>query len=285
LEFFPPNGTEPARIVQRLKRPCVYFDHWAHARFSRDSTLGERFAELLHEHGGTFVLSILNLAEFSGLTDVTQGRAAERFLESLLPRLYFMRFSPPEVIEAEIQLWTGKTSEGPAGDAPTLHLFGLPLAEGRGGFHARGLFGEAVRQRDTVRELLTSLVDRVRADYRQYFAATTNRAKLVASIDSQLEKLSGLPRPTQALRLALIEQLFLEGRAEIDSHDAVDMLHALVPASYCQFVLLDGRWCDLVERARRRLSRAGITGVGNVYSERRDGISEFLATLQAYSRA
>jgi hypothetical protein len=62
----------------------VYFDHWAHARFSRDSTLGERFAETLHQHRGTFVLSILNLAEFSGLTDVAQGRAAEHFLESPL---------------------------------------------------------------------------------------------------------------------------------------------------------------------------------------------------------
>src|SRR5262249_798831 len=146
-------------------------DHWAHARFSRDKELGDRFVRILHERNGTFALSILNLSEFSGLTDVGQAKAAERFLESMLPRGFFMRFSPPQPTDGTFAVWTGKTTESPVGDVALLHLFGLPMAEGRGTLHARGLFSEAVRQRDKVQALLTSLIQRVQADYEQYLVA------------------------------------------------------------------------------------------------------------------
>jgi hypothetical protein len=263
----------------------VYFDHWAHARFSRDRQLGETFAAILHDRQGTLALSILNLAEFSGLTDLAQAKAAERFLETLLPRLLFMNFLPSEVVAGEIERWSGRTIQSPAGDLTLLHQFGLPMAEGRGAFHARGLFGTVVRQRARVQGLMTGLAKRVATDYRQFRAMHPPGPKLTKKISSQLSNMVKLPRATEALRIALIEQQFAEGKPELDPHDAIDMLHTIVPVAYCQFALLDGRWCDLVDRARRRLTDAGISGLASVYSERRNGISDVLDALAAYPPA
>jgi len=261
----------------------VYFDHWAHARFSRDRQLGERFATILHARQGTLALSILNLAEFSGLTDLSQANAAESFLESLLPRLFFINFLPAEVVAGEVERWTGRTVQNPAGDLTLLRQFGLPMSEGRGPFHARGLLSTVVRQRSHVQDLMAGLVNRVTADYAQYRKTHPPGSRLTKKISSQLSNMVNLPRATEALRIALIEQQFGEGKAEIHPHDAIDMLHTVVPVAYCQFVLLDGRWCDLVERARKRLTNAGITRLARVYSERRNGLNAFLDALEAYT--
>lgn len=285
LQFYSsPNSTVPSQIGQKLVRPCVYFDHWAFVKFSRDEQLGARFARILHDREGTIALSILNLLEFSGLTDIGQAKAAERFLESLLPRLFFMRFSPNEVRVGEVERWTGQTVQSPAGDVQLLRQFGLPMAEGRGPFHARGLFAESVRQRDYLQQLIKKLAETAQEDYREYRAKHPLGPEFTRMIKTELKKVVGHPRPTGALRIALIEQQFLQAQPVLDAHDAIDMLHTVVPAAYCQLVLLDGRWCDLVDRAQRRLTRAGISGVARAFSDRNNGVGRFLEALQAHPR-
>ena len=46
--------------------------------------------------------------------------------------------------------------------------------------------------------------------------------------------------------------------AAITPNDAMDFFHTIVPVAYCDFVLLDGRWRDQVDRLRARLQRAGV---------------------------
>jgi hypothetical protein len=49
--------------------------------------------------------------------------------------------------------------------------------------------------------------------------------------------------------------LVRDSKAPITQNDAMDFFHAVVPASYCDFALLDGRWRDQVDRLRTRLAR------------------------------
>jgi hypothetical protein len=46
---------------------------------------------------------------------------------------------------------------------------------------------------------------------------------------------------------------FLETKAGVDRSDAVDVCHAIVAVSYCDLVLLDGRWAAQVDTARKRI--------------------------------
>jgi hypothetical protein len=85
------------RIEQVRKRPCVYLDHWALRDFSTHPELGARLGAALEKREGTLALSVISWAEFAGVTDASQAAAAERLVEGLLPRLYFLRFEPFEV--------------------------------------------------------------------------------------------------------------------------------------------------------------------------------------------
>ena len=165
-----------------------------------------------------------------------------------------------------------------------LRQFGLPMAVGSGPLSALGLFAESVRRRHYLQKLLKKMAETAQEDYREYRAKHPLGPKFARMIKTELSKIVGHPRPTGALRIALIEQLFLQAQPDLDAHDVIDMLHTVVPGAYCQFVLLDGRWCDLVDRARRRLSRAGISGVAQAFSDRNNGVSRFLEALQAHPR-
>ena len=58
-----------------------------------------------------------------------------------------------------------------------------------------------------------------------------------------------------------------DSRSVITPNDAMDLFHAVVPVSYCDFVLLDNRWRDQVDRLRGRLTQLGAPfPVATVYS-------------------
>ena len=56
----------------------------------------------------------------------------------------------------------------------------------------------------------------------------------------------------------VVAGLMRDKGAAITPNDAMDFFHTIVPVAYCDFVLLDGRWRDQVDRLRKRLQRAGV---------------------------
>ena len=46
-----------------------------------------------------------------------------------------------------------------------------------------------------------------------------------------------------------------DSTSPITENDALDFFHTIVPVSYCDLVLLDGRWRDQVDRLRARRQR------------------------------
>jgi hypothetical protein len=93
-----------------------------------------------------------------------------------------------------------------------------------------------------------------------------------------------IQRGTRFVARELLGALLVDTDSTVNRHDAVDICHAVVPASYCDFVLLDRRWAVLVERARKRITDGGLAfPIAKVYSER--GLEDFLTELRSDSGA
>ena len=65
----------------------------------------------------------------------------------------------------------------------------------------------------------------------------------------------------------------------IKPNDAIDFLHAAIPTTYCDAVLLDGATWDRVERASLKLKGTGIT-TARAFPGRGDGVERFLTHLE-----
>src|SRR6185437_9623690 len=88
-------------ISQSLIPPSVYLDHWAIRLFSDNHRLQDRLVRTLARKRGTLVLSHISLWEFARPPDARHCAAAERFLERLLPDIYFTDFRFDLVISQE----------------------------------------------------------------------------------------------------------------------------------------------------------------------------------------
>jgi hypothetical protein len=83
----------------------------------------------------------------------------------------------------------------------------------------------------------------------------------------------------------LLRPLVLAPQEPFKPNDAADLIHAVIPAGYCDFVLLDGKWADRVERVRKRVADQGLRlKLARVFSQRNDGIERFLDELGSFPR-
>src|SRR5687768_594505 len=103
-------------LIQRDEPPSVYLDHWALRKLSVAPTLRKRFITALKKLEGTLAISWLNLAEYSGVTDKPQSRAAEALFEGALPQVFFLDSNPSTVIERENALLGGGPASAPHAD-------------------------------------------------------------------------------------------------------------------------------------------------------------------------
>src|SRR5712691_3529285 len=114
---------EGGRPIQVLVAPSVYLDHWALLDASADADLGERFSKALEAVNGTLVLSWVNVAEFIKARSDEDARRAEAFIDSNLPRLFFLNPDP---------LMVRDRNGGAPGDDEVLRVFsGLRPPAGR----------------------------------------------------------------------------------------------------------------------------------------------------------
>lgn len=75
----------------------------------------------------------------------------------------------------------------------------------------------------------------------------------------------------------------LEDRDFRQENDTVDLLHAVVHASYAELVVLDGKWASAIEQSTKRIRRIGYTAsIARPFSPRNQGIEAFLSALEAW---
>jgi hypothetical protein len=97
-----------------------------------------------------------------------------------------------------------------------------------------------------------------------------------------LPKARSLSRGTRLIGRELIGRFLKDKLRRPSRNDAIDLSHAVVAVSYCDYVLLDGQWVAMVNDLRVRFTKAGVTiPVAKVFSKRANGMEEFLNELEA----
>lgn len=275
------NGSGIPIVTQEDFPPAVYFDHWALRKFSQDPVLAQRFTYTLKGRGGTLALSWLNLVEFSKVTDHSQGRLAEEFYAANFPRIFFLDSDPFSVIQREKEILTGlaRVPVAPHADTGFLSAF----------VHLRS----DTLTDSTVRKLFMSVQsDRLQHDFSKLADVVAERIEALRNEHGQKPEfrsaIARLPsgpviqRGTRYVLRELARTLLIDKGLRVSRNHAIDFMHAVVPLSYCEFVLLDKHWETQVERVRSRLSQTTLNvPLAKVYSEKSDGIERFLCELES----
>jgi hypothetical protein len=144
-------------LVQAAEDPVVYLDHWALCELAKDKNLGARFAGALEARGGTLALSWANLSEFSKVTNKEQAVNTEMFIDSNLPRLFFLESDPFAVCNREDGLLAGGPRVAPHADTGLFGVVAKLKPEGVQPFTSRGLFSVMTGElSDTFERLILS---------------------------------------------------------------------------------------------------------------------------------
>jgi hypothetical protein len=89
-------------------------------------------------------------------------------------------------------------------------------------------------------------------------------------------------RGTNLIARHLIAPFLKDKLRTINRNNAIDLTHAVVPVSYCDYVLFDGQWAAMVNDLRHRITTAGLpVPIATVFSKRANGLGAFLAELEA----
>jgi hypothetical protein len=258
-------------VRQYLRPPGVYLDHWAFRRFSQNLGLRQALADALADRDGTLVIGRLNLLEFTRVQDPAHLQAAEELVQAVLPRVFFLDVQIMDVVNRE----NAGRGFGACGDPQMFEYFGRPLLDDFQRWRAMKLFEILNSKREEYRNGFDTIERGVLAQLFEY-------SRLEARELRALEEANGRPRATLGLARGLTDQIFRDKRRTPEPSDASDMMHAVVPCAYCDFVLLDSEWRDYVERVRPRLARE--QHVAAVYSGRGDGLERFLGALRAHPK-
>lgn len=263
------------QVIQSFDFPAVYLDHWAIRRLSSDTTLGNRFLSALKASGGSLVISHVNLAEITGPTDPKHAGEIAMFLEAVLPNIYFAMFDVEKAIDQEkvprdisIRLRA----------APDIDLL-LEVARQRPDdfqpFTIAGVIKVIAEHRDKLNATWTDS-NRELADHINNVRSNAETVKQARNFKSHQRHV-----PTLAVMQELLRPIFLDKTLAIGPNDAGDIHHAITSITYCDYVLLDGKWEELYGRMVRRFSELDLQiRVAKVFSERRRGLELFLKELE-----
>lgn len=258
----------------------MYLDHWALRQFSEYEELAGRLTTAVTSRKGTLAISWVNLAEFTKVTVEEQARKAEGLIEATFPRVFLLDVNPFLVVEREDKLLEGAPPVPPHADVDFLKkIVGLnPNSVNL--LSARDLFN-VVRDKEEIMQRFNHLADTIVGRIEEL----RERRETDLEFQSAIARLrSGTPiqRGTRFILRELIRTLLIDPKTKMTRNHAIDLFHAVVPAAYCDLVLLDKHWETQIERVRSRLVAAGITvPIAKVFSGKRDGVSRFLNELES----
>jgi hypothetical protein len=266
-------------VQQTFDSPSVYLDHWAIRRFSDDIGLQERFVKALHEKRGTLLLCHLNLAEFVGPNDPASVDKAEVFLEAALPNIYFSELNVQKAIDQETTPRTSGVDLPPPSDRELLKLVAQIHPSSPRPFTMKGLIAMVAAERErlgnTFRASNQRIVDRVLSQRSQ--PEFVEKARNFRPSRSH-------PR-TQIIMAELLRPVFLDLKIPFTITDASDLQHAILPISYCDYVLLDGKWKHMVQVMAQRISKWQLPiKCARCFSDRKQDLERFLLELEADQR-
>lgn len=270
------------RAGQRATSPFVYLDHWALLEFSENAMQGTRFVEALQARNGTLALSWLNLCEFSKITVAEQATKAECLLERILPQLFFIEIEPFRVIQRENELLAGGPRVPPHSDESFLRAFTYLRSADSTSLslfttHKLFQYTQNLETAQRFDHLADVLVDRIEA-MREEVATDESFESIVRRLPQGPQIQAG----TRYIIRELLRTMLLNQAMRITKNHSIDLLHAVVPLAYCDFVLLDSHWEEQVTQMRTRVSSTGLAfSIAKVFSMKSNGVDRFLTELEA----
>jgi hypothetical protein len=276
-----PNGER--MVQQRLTHPAAYLDTWAIRFFAEyDPASGERLRVALLRAGGTLVLSDLNLGDFAGFEDARHAEAAGRFIDSLGANIFFAEFDAFKVIDREIPIMVRQTDQSPAGDVEMLRLYaeGAEMRSGRLSIQSwfTAVHRERARLKPGLEAMARAFLEGIKGLQLRFDTEAGFRNSARHDVATSCR-----PRSTQGLLRAIVFRLQGDRKLKLTTNDAVDLMHCIVPAAYCDFVLVDHTWSMRLADAREWLHEVGIEAhIAQPFSRRDNGVARFLETLEAW---
>jgi hypothetical protein len=251
--------------------PAIYLDHWALRLFAAErQQLGNNLLCELDRHG-TLLVSVMNIREIAGNTGQSAAELRD-FLDAIGPRWFPISISPNEVAEQEERFTPRENSPALGVAIVQDDHFRRLLASGNLSLSSvvdptRGEAGATLIDEGDPREaFVVAQVGRWRSEY--------------ASRRSVLDESWPALRPdgerlTKAIYHAVVGLCITES-FEFSRRDVRDLLHAVVPSAYADFILLDPNWAAQLEKVKRRL---GIDRP-RIYTKRT--VDSFLADLGSW---
>lgn len=273
------DANEALRVTQTNEPPTVYSDHWALMSVAKNDCLANRFINALNKRNGTLALSWVNLAEVAKITDEHQIKTVEQFVDAISPQLLFISADPWPVIDSEDEVVQRRRTDSAWGDSDLLKVLIGKETQSANPLTAKGLFSnlrddEILRKFDDLGDEFISRIENLR----KHYAEDSQFAKAVRKPPRGSPKLPA----TRFLLLELLGSFVKNPMQQITRNDAVDFFHAIVPLSYCDYVLLDGHWATQAKYAAQRLYKVGqVTRIARAFSGRRNGLLKFLEVFES----
>lgn len=248
----------------RAEPPIVYLDHCALRRLGQQPAERTRFLAALEAKHGTVALSFMNIIELAGHDD---GQTLEQLyvlLAGIGARFVFIRSNPGLDEPSFFKLPPANTI---ADRDLTAACFEIGMV---GPMRADAAVARLLGHRDSYRKLYEEL----KADTGRRTAALIQwlRAK-------NLPPLAPTGRFGGEICMQELFAAALKSGATFEENDLADLLHASVPISGTNLVVLDGRWAEFARQVPTP------PRVAEVFSVKRKGFSRFLDALDAFSAA
>ena len=273
------NGKIIVRIDQIACPPTVYLDTWALFDFIGDNDLADRFIKILNNLGGTLMLSMVSIIESMAIDNQEQIQNLYKFIDSI--GAAFLDFNFTRVIKKEkiYKKIRGPFLEiSPAIDCGLLDSF-IRIHKPEKPLKVSEIFlayrqdlenGEVLNEK--WEEDLFPIVIRARNNIN----ALSNAKK---RFKERKESANTYKFPcTEFLWESCIDYIAINENMKMPNKEWYDVLHTIVPAAYCDFVLIDKRWRNFVKSTGLNSPQ-----IAKVYAQR--NLSEFLEDLDNWKRS
>jgi hypothetical protein len=274
---------EGLHVTQTISAPSVYLDHWALRSISESDSFAGRLSEALLRRGGTLVLSWLNVVEFSKVADENQRRKADSFVNLVAENVYWLEPVFFTVVRREES--KKRHYADPPSDLEFLDLYvtwGRRRATGLKILGSPSIFAAVYANRDIPREY-DEVADTIVAQLTHWRKEFETDSGLRSTLKKNWPQSQTFSRGTRFIARALIARFLKDKFLKLNRNNAVDLTHAVVSVSYCDYVLLDTQWAAMVNDARGQLGKMNVTmPIAKVFSKK--GMEVFLDEI-AMSKA
>jgi hypothetical protein len=265
------------KIDQIAYPPTVYLDTWALFDFIGDNELADKFIKILNNIDGTLIFSMVSIVESMTIDDQEQIQNLYKFIDLIgADKIAFLDFNITRVVDNEKKY--KKTNRqflkiSPAIDLGLLESF-IKIHKPENPLKVSEIF-LAYRQdlengkvlNEKWEEDLFPIVIRARNNINALSNAKKRFKKRKESANTYIFPC------TEFLWESCIDYIAINENMKMPNKEWYDVFHTIVPAAYCDFLLIDKRWLNFIKSTGLNSPQ-----IAKVYAQR--NFREFLKDLE-----